>query len=298
MREATIADIRNLDHQEVLRWLIQEYDAIFRIPALEYEYNPPKTVQVLERWPNETIRAYVITMQARTMAGWFGAKTVYAQEKGRIDGSLKREQSITLFDADGNLAWVTIQPEISTYRCALNAMMAIQKCMPDLNSQDGVFLAGYGYIGKWIKYLLEHIFGIRRFIIHTKRGGFQKTDPKLSVEDCRLAVSATTCTTREEARSVHDFPGTQLFVSLDGGYYFGSGFMSLSKTMYSDFPTQLHHHVEEEFPWKGAGEVAQFDTLVKASPVKGADVVCVFLHGIALSDIVAAAAVYKHIRGD
>lgn len=231
---------------------------------------------------------YVNVLCGQSSIGIVGSKTVYVNEaKGVLDS-----ETVLRFPHENKLVKID-SGYLTILRSGLFAAYAIRRA-GYVDKRIG--LIGGGKINLMTAAFLSAM-GVREIVLI---GGRQRVDKNVQVftkltglnvltgVDClRTCAVLISCTTNNEERDLilpEHAPNVGMVIAQDGGFTLSPKWRERFWRTYTDHPTQLANHWNEEFPYDttGGGVLHPLHTLGRESYVG------VYLYGTILADIIAA----------
>lgn len=230
---------------------------------------------------------YVNVMCGQNSRGVVASKTIYVNEaEGILDATMALrfpdKEGITVLDA----GYLTI------LRSALFAAYAVLRSG---HIENTIGLIGGGKINLMTAAFLK-LMGVRDIVL---LGGRQRPDKNAHVftnltglrvktgmenlKDCGVLISCTTNNEEKDMIKPIHAPNTTLVIAQDGGFTLSPEWRKHWK-IYTDHPTQLAKHWDEEFPYDHVGG-GVLHPLYKLGYEKN---VGVYLYGTITADIIAA----------
>ena len=262
-------------------------------PAELLDRNPPKFTHVLRRNDVGVSRARSTVMSARLRDGTTGTKMILVDEDTRHVRSMT---SLTL--PDGGTGQVE-SADLTALRCGLMTALVLER-FGLLGSSFTYGYIGTGRVNCATASVIAQLCGSYSSVIRGpqrdrawNQGHFEALGLQVQVDrgrwpsllrNCDVVISCTTASHEGETLSYDQLSGPGLFIAQDSGFILGTTFRQRVAS-YSDHPAQLRSHWKEEFPWD---EQEPSFGLVFTDEVQTP--AAVYLHGIALADLVVARA--------
>lgn len=287
--------MRDLTRNEIMRSyrrMRYEYDRMTEASC------PPKVCVDLSKDEGPAWRTYGNAMSASLTTGHWGGKFI------RVDEETGEMQSRTVvFDKNGSLAANVDSEWLTRWRCAMMAALALEKFFGDQACHKTVGLIGTGKINEVTFKVLQEVLRVDPESVLIKGSprnplknskNFSGAHIVLDTKDMFWVDAVIECVTITENKEVlevanfeRDGETPSLFVAQDSGWLYGSSFRDIAG--FTDHVGQIaKSDMAYEWPWDHKRPAIIGDMRSPHFSINTFNRACVYLTGIAISDVVIA----------